>query len=71
MSRTKKGSKSPGYDYWGKRALSGNCGYGPEVKKLTHKIERAQAKQALLKEPREPEFHPEEDTTDAPEETSE
>jgi hypothetical protein len=49
MSRTKKGKKALGYDYWGKRPLSGSCGYGPEVKKLTHKIERAQAKQKLKK----------------------
>ncbi len=40
MSRTKRGSKGDGYDYWGRRALSGNCGYGPKVKDLTHRIER-------------------------------
>jgi len=44
MSRTKKGKKSPGFDYWGKRALSGNCGHGKEVKKITHGKERATAK---------------------------
>jgi len=44
MSRTKKGKKSPGTDFWGKRALSGNCGYGKIVKKLTHAKERAAAK---------------------------
>ena len=47
MSRTKKSKKGPGYDYWSKRALSGNCGFGPEVKKMTHKKERAQAKHKL------------------------
>lgn len=60
MSRTKKGKKSPGYDYWGKRALSGDCGHGAEVKQMTHKIERARAKQDLLREPREPEYDPRE-----------
>jgi hypothetical protein len=50
MSRTKKGKKAVGFDYWGKRALSGSCGFGSEVKRLTHKKERAQAKQALHKE---------------------
>lgn len=44
MSRTKKGKKSPGTDFWGKRALSGCCGHGKIVKKLTHGIERAAAK---------------------------
>jgi hypothetical protein len=53
VSKTKKGKKSPGFDYWGKRALSGNCGFGPEVKKLTHKKERAQAKQDLHKKKKE------------------
>lgn len=50
MSRTKKGKKGTGYDYWGKRALSTDCGFGPEVKKMTHKKERAQAKQLVFKE---------------------
>jgi len=49
VSRSKKGKKSPGHDYWGKRPLSGNCGHGPEIKKITHKIERAQEKQLLHK----------------------
>lgn len=47
MSRTKKSSKGPGYDYWGRRALSADCGYGPIVKKITKKIERNRAKKAL------------------------
>lgn len=55
MSRTKKGKKSPGYDYMGKRALSMCCGYGPDVKKLTHKKERAQAKQEMCKKKKEEE----------------
>lgn len=52
MSRTRHGSKGCGYDFWGKRALSGICGYGPEVKRITHRIERARAKRAV-KEQRE------------------
>lgn len=43
MSRTIKGAKGPGYDYWGRRALSGNCGYGKDVKVRTHRIERRKA----------------------------
>ena len=39
MSRTKKGSKSPGYEYWGKRPMSGS-NPGAWAKKVTHKIER-------------------------------
>lgn len=49
MARTKRGAKPLGYDYWGKRALSGLCGFGKKVKKLTHKIERAQAKRLVEK----------------------
>lgn len=47
MSRTKRGGKGPGYDYWGRRALSGDCGYGPQVKKTTARMERARAKAAV------------------------
>lgn len=55
MSRTTKGKKPIGYDYWGKRPYSGK-GFGPAIKHLTHKAERAQAKQSLLHEPLEPEY---------------
>lgn len=44
MSRTKKGKKSPGFDFWGKRAMSGSCGFGKIVKKLTSGKERAARK---------------------------
>lgn len=49
MSRTKrKGTKANcGYDYWGRRALSGSCGYGKQVKQQTMKIERLRAKRAV------------------------
>ena len=48
MSRSRKHQKSPGYDYWGRRAPSG-CGHGPEIKKMTKKKERAQEKQLISK----------------------
>lgn len=42
MSRTAKGGKSPGFDYWTRR--KGNesrcAGYGPYVKLRTHRRER-------------------------------
>lgn len=41
MSRTKKGAKGPGYDYWSKRAGNHPCvGHGKDVKKHTHRLER-------------------------------
>lgn len=46
MSRTIKGSKGAGYDYWSRRPMSGH-GYGPEVKRICHGIERMQAKSAV------------------------
>jgi hypothetical protein len=49
MSRTKRGSKGPGYDYWGKRPKSGICGYGKDVKTISKRIERARAKAAVKK----------------------
>jgi hypothetical protein len=44
MSRTWKGLKAIGYDYWSKRPYSGH-GFGKIVKKLTHRKERAIDKQ--------------------------
>lgn len=49
MSRTKRGSKGAGYDYWGKRPMSGDCGYGKQVKTASKRIERARAKAAVRK----------------------
>ena len=43
MSRTRRGSKGPGYDFWSRRPHSG-AGYGREVKKRTHRTERREAK---------------------------
>lgn len=39
MSRTIKGSKGCGFEYWGKRALS-QCDPGRDTKKLTLGMER-------------------------------
>ena len=49
MSRTKKGKKSPGIDYWGKRAMSGCCGHGKEIKKITSGKERVATKKVERK----------------------
>lgn len=49
MSRTKRGSKSPGYDYWSKRP-HGNLGFGRAVKILTHRAERQQAKEEIVRQ---------------------
>ncbi len=46
MSRSKKGAKPCGYEYWGRRAIS-RSSYGKDVKVCTNKIERRRAKQAL------------------------
>lgn len=58
MTRTKKGSKAPAYEFWGKRP--GSLTSGPKAKKITHKIERAKGKQRLIQEPKEPEHDPQE-----------
>lgn len=49
MSRTLRGSKGSGYDFWGRRALSGDCGYGKAVKVITHRKERRIAKRRLAR----------------------
>ena len=46
MSRSVKGSKGSGYDYWGKRALS-CCSPGRTNKKLTLGIERMLERQLV------------------------
>jgi len=44
MSRTQKGAKGPGYDYWSRRLGNDGCqGFGPDVKKKTHRMERREA----------------------------
>lgn len=47
MGKTNRGEKGDGYDYWGKRPLSGNCGYGKKIKTISKKIERARSKKAV------------------------
>lgn len=49
MSRSKKGKKGPGYEYWSKRPMSGRPP-GKKTKKLTHRKERAKAKEELTKD---------------------
>jgi hypothetical protein len=49
MSRTVKGSKSTGYEYWGKRALS-CCSPGRDSKKITHSMERMQENKLIADE---------------------
>jgi hypothetical protein len=44
MSRTKKGSKGPGYEYW-KSRLGGIEDPGAVTKKLTHKKERNRSRE--------------------------
>lgn len=48
MSRTKKGSKGCGYDFWGRRAKS-CCPPGKVTKQITKRIERARSKAAVRK----------------------
>ena len=51
MSRTNKGSKSAGFDFWSRRAgNNGIQGYGPSVKNRTHRLERLFAKRDIHKE---------------------
>lgn len=49
MSRTKKGSKGAGYEYWSKRPYSGSSP-GKITKKLTHSKERSDEKKLIRKE---------------------
>lgn len=43
VSRTRKGAKSPGSDFWSRRPFSG-LGHGPFAKRRTHRAERQRAK---------------------------
>lgn len=48
MSRTKKGKKGPGHEYWSKRPGNKGGGIpGKEIKKRTHKLERLEEKLKL------------------------
>ncbi len=55
MSKTKKGSKGPGHEYWGKRPLNQGCtDQGRANKRIGLQIERAILKAELAKLPQEP-----------------
>lgn len=45
MSRTRKGKKGPGYEYWSARPGNYNNSPGAGVKRRTHRAERRQGKQ--------------------------
>lgn len=45
MSRTRKGTKPAGYEYWSRRPFNRHGqGPGPDAKRRTHRAERQQAK---------------------------
>ena len=46
MSRTRRGGKGPGYEYWGRRPCSG-FNPGKESKTIMHQIERAREKELV------------------------
>lgn len=48
MSRTKKGSKAAGYEYWSKRPMSG-ANPGRWAKTVTHRIERREGNREARK----------------------
>ena len=52
MSRSIKGKKGIGYEYWSKRPLSNKHGASPgkETKVTTHKLERRVEKKKAIKE---------------------
>ena len=49
MSRTQRGNKGPGYEYWSRRPLARKfgCPPGRGVKRETHKLERLEAKEEI------------------------
>lgn len=49
MSRTERGQKGPGYEYWSRR-IRRMLNPGRWAKKLTHKFERREAKQEIRKD---------------------
>lgn len=52
MSRTKKGKKGCGYEYWGRRPIARNHGAVPGrwTKTRTHRLERLEAKAIIRKQ---------------------
>ncbi len=52
MSRTNKGSKGAGYEYWGRRPGNKQGGMpGPITKRKTHRAERRQGKKQTESDP--------------------
>lgn len=49
MSRTIKGSKGIGYEFWGRRPMCG--GSGPTAKLWAHRKERRRAAEQLRRDP--------------------
>lgn len=49
MSHSIKGSKGPGFEYWGKRPFKGSLSPGKKTKVLTHKLERRCAEREIRK----------------------
>lgn len=71
MSKTRKGAKPSGWDYWGKRHI-GMGDFGTKGKRTGIQKERAALKREVSKEPIEPEYREEEyvgkcEQTDCPE----
>lgn len=48
MSRSRKGSKHPGYEFWSRRPQSG--GVGAISKRFCHQQERAESKRIIQQE---------------------
>ena len=42
MSRTRKGQKSCGYDYWSRRPTKNSTSPGRSSKRITHRLERCE-----------------------------
>ncbi len=51
MSRTIKGKKPIGWEFWSRRPKSRNHGYGPgkKAKKVVHSLERCEEKELIRK----------------------
>jgi hypothetical protein len=49
VSRTRKGTKGPGHEYWSRRPCNG-FNYSKEHKTITHQIERAREKKLVQDE---------------------
>lgn len=47
MSRSIKGRKACGYDYWSRRPYSGH-GHGRKIKDICHGMERAQERKEIF-----------------------